>query len=106
MQMDFFYGMFKKTFQETLLIPVHSVARGNHKAIINKGFCRYLNKAQKMNSADQGSIHQWLQGVVFALYTCNEGPVDGTDISQSVVYIIREFPFTIDLSPARSRDVT
>ena len=26
-----FAGMFKKTFQETLLIPVHAVARSNQK---------------------------------------------------------------------------
>ena len=33
-----FDGMFKKNFQETLPIPVHEVARGNHKAVINEGF--------------------------------------------------------------------
>ena len=31
-----FAGMFKKTFQENLIIPVHVVARINHKAIRNK----------------------------------------------------------------------
>ena len=30
-----FAGIFKKTFQETLLILVHGVSRGNHKEIIN-----------------------------------------------------------------------
>ena len=30
-----FPGMFKQNFQEILLIPVHSVERGGHKAIIN-----------------------------------------------------------------------
>ena len=39
-----FDGMFKKSFQETLLIPVRAVARGNNKAIINEEICRYLNK--------------------------------------------------------------
>ena len=33
-----FSGMPKKTFQEALLIPVHAVTKGNHKAIINEGF--------------------------------------------------------------------
>ena len=33
-----FSVIFKKTFQESLLIPVHAVARGNHKTIINEGF--------------------------------------------------------------------
>ena len=39
-----FDGMFKKTFQETLIIPVHAVARGNQKGTRNEGFNRYLNK--------------------------------------------------------------
>ena len=47
-----FSGMFKKTFHETLLIPVHAVARGNHKETINEGFCCYSNKVHKINSAD------------------------------------------------------
>ena len=94
----------KKTFQETLRIPVHAVARGNHKSIINEGFHRYLNKVHTINSADKGSLHQWLQFVLFALYAWNAGPVDGTDISRSVVAIRREFSFTMDLSPSKEFD--
>ena len=73
--------MFKKTFQETLLIPVHEVARSNNKEIRNEGFYRYLNKEQKINSADKVSLQQWLQGVFFALHAWNAVPVDGTEIS-------------------------
>ena len=87
--MEFFPGMFKKTFQETLLIPVHAVARLYHKAIINKLFHRYLNKVQKINSADKGSLHQWLQGVIFSLYAWNSGPVDRIELFRSVVAICR-----------------
>ena len=57
---ELFSGMFKKNFQETLLTPVHSVVRGNQKAIKNEGFYRYLNKVQKINSTDKGSLNQWL----------------------------------------------
>ena len=63
-----------------------------------------MNKVQKINSADKGSLHQWLQGVFFVLYDCNSGPVDETDIDQSLVAIGREFPFLIELSPERSRE--
>ena len=35
---DFFPGMFKNNFQETLLITVDAVARDNHKGVINEGF--------------------------------------------------------------------
>ena len=57
--MDFLWN-FKKTLQETILIPVHAVARGNHKANINENFDMYLNKVQKINSADKVNLHQWL----------------------------------------------
>ena len=76
-----FSGMFKKTFQKTLTIPVHAATRVNHKAIINEGFYSYLKKVQKINSTDKESLHQWLQGVLFALYACDSDPVDGTDIT-------------------------
>ena len=56
-----FPGMLRKTFQETLLIAVHAVARSNHKEIINEGFHKYLNKIKKINSADKGIFHQCLQ---------------------------------------------
>ena len=62
MQMEF-SGMSKKPFQDTLLILVHTVARGDHKAIINKVFHLYLNKVQKINSAEKGSLQKWLQGL-------------------------------------------
>ena len=42
-----FAGMFKNTFQETLLIPVHTVPRGKHKAIKNEGFNMYLNRYRR-----------------------------------------------------------
>ena len=64
---EFSAGGFKKNFQDTLLILVHVVARGNHKAIRNEGFRRYLNKVQKINSDDNGILHQFLQGLSFSL---------------------------------------
>ena len=93
-----FSGMFKKKFQEILLIPVHVVARCNHKEMRNNGFHCYLNKAQSINSLDKGSLHQYLQGLFFVWYALNVGPVDGTYIALLIVAIIRDFPFTIDIS--------
>ena len=55
-----FSGMSKKTFKETLIIPVHAVSRGNHKAIRIEGFHRYLNEVKKIKSADKSILHQWL----------------------------------------------
>ena len=39
-----FYGTCKKTFQETLIVPVHVLARDNQNEIRNEGFFQYLNK--------------------------------------------------------------
>ena len=72
--------MFNNPFQETLLIPVHAVARRNHKSIGNEGFHRYLNKVQRIKLADKVRLHQWSQGVFLVLYAWNAGPVDGTKI--------------------------
>ena len=94
----------QEIFQETLLIPVHEFARGNNKAIINEGFYRYLNKVQMINSAEKVILHQCLQGVLFALYAWNLGPVHGTDIAQSVVDIVRAFKFTFYISPEMLRE--
>ena len=71
-----FSGMFKDTFQDTLLILVHAVSRGNHKAIRNECFRRCLKKLQKINPVYKGRLHQWLPGVLFSLYSWNVGPID------------------------------
>ena len=101
-----FAGMFRKKFHDTLIIPVHEVAKVNHKSIINEGFHRYLKKLQKIKSVYKVSLHQWLQVVLFAIYVWNTGPVDVNYIDQSVVSIGRELPFTIYLSPSISSEGT
>ena len=97
---------FKATFQQlfrALQVPVQPVAPENHKAIRNERFHRYLNKVQGVNSADTGTLEQWKQGTLFAIYAWNAGPIDGTDIPRSVAAIARDFPFPIDLSNAVPR---
>jgi hypothetical protein len=73
--------MFQKTFLDLfriLQVPVEAVSAENHKAVRNERFHRYLNKVERINSADQGSLDQWRQGVLFGLYAWNAGPIDGT----------------------------
>jgi RNase H-like domain found in reverse transcriptase/Integrase zinc binding domain/Reverse transcriptase (RNA-dependent DNA polymerase) len=94
-----FAGTFKQLFS-LLMIPIHQVARENHKAIRNERFHRYLNKVQRINTSDTGSLFRWKQGVLFALYSWNASPIDGTDISRSSVAIGRDFPFPIDIEGA------
>jgi hypothetical protein len=94
-----FCRMFKVLFKN-LGIPVEAVSKGNHKAIRNERFHRYLNKVKTINTADTDSYVQWKQGVVFAVYGWNAGPIDGTNIPRSVGAMGREFPFPIDLERA------
>ena len=42
----------------------------------------------------------------WGFYDWDSVPVDGTHISCSVVDIIIEFPFTVDLSPSISKEFT
>lgn len=93
---NIFAGVFKQLFQ-LLMIPIHQVSRENHKAIRNERFHRYLNKVQRINTADTGSLFRWKQGVLFSVYAWNASPIDGTDISRSLVTISRDFTFPIDI---------
>ena len=92
-----FAGTFKNLF-ELLRIPVDPVSRENHKAVRNERFHRYLNKVQRINTAETDSFFRWFQGVLFSLYAWNAGPIDGTDIPRSYAAMGRDFPFPIDLS--------
>jgi hypothetical protein len=88
------------------VIPIHQVSRENHKAIRNKRFHRYLNKVQRINTADTGSPFHWMQGVLFALYAWNTSPIDGTDICRSLVAIGRDSPIPIGIEPTVMRGTT
>ena len=99
-------NVFKDVFVEAfrlLRIPCVPVSPENHKAIRNENFHKYLNKVERINSADTAVLWRWKQGVLFCLYAWNASPVDGTDIPRSEVAIGRAFPFPIDLSPAVPR---
>jgi hypothetical protein len=87
-----FAGLFKQLFQ-LLLIPVDAVSRENHKAVRNERFHRYLNKVQRVNTADVDSLFRWKQGVLFSLYTCNAAPIDGTDLPRSSLPWVATFLF-------------
>lgn len=94
-------SLFKGKFElllNILSIKQHTVAPKNHKAIRNERLHRFLNKVQKIFSADKATFQEWLQAVMFAICTWNASPADGTDISRSFCAISREFPFPIDIN--------
>ena len=105
MQIEFFWNV-QGEFSIDLAISSTWSFKGEPKINYKRRVCCYLKKVQNINSAEKCSLHQWLQGLFFALHPCNLVPVDGTEIAWSVVDITRYFPFLIDLSPARSREGT
>ena len=56
----------------------------------------YLKKVQEINSGDKVSLNHWFKGVFFAPFAWNEGPVDRTEIAQSLVDISKKSPFKIN----------
>ena len=94
-----FSVILKKSFQDTLLMLVHAVERGNQKKIGYEGFYWYLNKVQKTNSVDKYSLQQFLKEL-FCTVCLECSPSIGTNITQSLVAIDRELPFKNDLSPS------
>lgn len=82
---------------EHLGIVYHVVARENHDAILCERFHRYLNKVERIHTADTDSFSDWILGAGFATYAWNASPIDGTDVTRSFVARGRDFPFPLDV---------
>jgi hypothetical protein len=81
----------------TIGINYHVVSPDQHNGILCERFHRYLNKVQKINTADTQSFTQWVQGALFAVYAWNAAPIDGTNIMRSFAAKARVFPFPIEI---------
>jgi hypothetical protein len=66
------------------------------RAILCERFHRFLNKVQRINTAEFKNLDDWLLRAHFAVYAWNAAPVDGTNVIRSVAAIGRDFPFPID----------
>jgi len=88
-----------------LQVPFEAISEENHKAVCDKCFCQCSNEVESINVADTGPLSLRQQGVMFALCAWNAGPVDGTNISQSLAVLSGEFPFPVvgDLPSANTR---
>lgn len=82
----------------SLGIPFHTVAKENHRAILNELFHHNLNKDEKFYQANRESLDQWTMGVLLALYGRNASPVDGRFLTTSLAAKGREFDFTIGMA--------
>jgi hypothetical protein len=95
-----FKGNFKQAF-ETLKIQHHSSARGNHIAILVERFNCYLNSGLRVFNNDRGTNRVFLEGSHTLTYAWSSCPVLGTDLSQSLLIVGREFRFPIDFEADR-----
>ena len=83
---------------KTLGIKCHVVAPEDHNGILCERFHRYLNKVQKIGAANTQSYTQWAQNTLFATYSWNAAPIDGTNLIRSFVAKGRVFPFPIQVT--------
>ena len=83
---------------DTLGVKYHMVSPEDHNGILCERFHRYLNKVQKITAANTQSFTQWTQGVMFAAYSWNAAPIDGTNLIRSFVAKGRTFPFPLQVA--------
>ena len=50
---------------------------------------------------ERDSVRVALKAILLLLYACNSCPVPGTDISRSLVAVVREFAFPINYSSGK-----
>jgi hypothetical protein len=83
---------------QTLGVKYHMVSPEQHDGILCERFHRYLNKVQKIEATNNQSYTQWVLGVMFATYSWNAAPIDGTNLIRSFVAKGRVFPFPIQVA--------
>lgn len=92
-----FLGVFKESL-ELLKIHYHILSGENHNPMMVERINRYLNKGLKIMTNERGSVRVAMESILLLLYAWNSCPIPGTDISQSLVAVGREFSFPIDYS--------
>lgn len=83
---------------QILGVKFHMVSPEQHDGILCERFHRYLNKVQKIEATNNQSYTQWVLGVMFATYSWNAAPIDGTNLIRSFVAKGRVFPFPIQVA--------
>jgi hypothetical protein len=93
---------FRKTFEAIMtLLTIHlHVASGgsNHDHVLTERFHIFANKSLSLFFNERDSIRVAAEGLQLCKYAWNSAPVIGTDISCSLIYVGREFKFSIEYS--------
>ncbi len=90
-----FYGVCHEAL-DLLQINCHILSGDNHNPMMVERVNRYLTKGLKIMTNEHDSIRVALKAILLLLYAWNSCPIPGTDISQSLVAVGREFAFLFD----------
>ena len=96
-----FLGVCRESL-DLLHINCHILSGGNHNPMLVERVNRYLNKGLKIMTNERDSIRVALEAILLLIYAWNSCPVPGTDISRSLVAVVREFQFPIDFSSGKA----
>ena len=92
-----FLGVFAAT-AALLKVNIHVLSGENHDPMIVERVNRFLNAALTIFCNERATNRVALEGILMALYAWNSAPVNGTDMSRSLLVVGREFQFPIDFS--------
>ncbi len=95
-----FFGVCRLSLN-LLKINCHVLSSGNHDPMLVEQINGYLNKGLKIMVNKQDSPCIALEAILLLIYAWNSCPVPGTDISCSLVAVIREFQFPINFSTGK-----
>jgi hypothetical protein len=100
-----FFGVCRETI-DLLQINRHVLSGDNHNPMIVERVNRYLTTGLKIMTNERDSVRVALKAILLLLYAWNSCPIPGTDISQSLVAVGREFAFPIDYSTNKHWELT
>lgn len=81
------------------ILKIHywPLARNNHKGLSVEHYHRYLNKVQTIVGEERGTHATFRQTCKIAQYGWNCSPVEGLDVTRSMIALGRDLPFPLDM---------
>ena len=95
-----FFAIFRDV-AELLQLNIHVLSGDNHNGMLVERVTKYLNKGLRVMTNERGTVRISMEALLLLIYAWNSAPVDGTDISRSLIVTGREFKFPIDYSTSK-----
>jgi hypothetical protein len=96
-----FFGVCREALDLLRINCCHVLSGSNHNPMLVERINRYLNKGLCIMCNEWDLVWVALEAILLLLYAWNSCPVAGTDISRSLVAVVREFAFPIDFSSGK-----